>query len=283
MPRPEIGLEGLPAAAVEEASWWEAHIVEVVYGLPPDAPPGGTTETRSTARNATSLTAREKAKAAELSAVGRPVPGPARSKHRRQRWEARRLAGLVDHRVAKRMSPTGRVDERVAAAMRQAIEEATNASSRTVGFVIWRTREIPLADAGVDGEVAPSAAGRFIGCSTRWPRGKHTTGSASTRRSLAGRPEGMFSTPSRRRRPGSGCRSTRPRWTCWCCWTTVCFWVELTGDDRCRHPGGAPRRYCGPPTPVGGRQRAAGPRGDTGADATGLGGSVEDGALGAAL
>ena len=40
VPRPEIGLEGLPAAAVEEASWWEAHIVEVVYGLPPDAPPG---------------------------------------------------------------------------------------------------------------------------------------------------------------------------------------------------------------------------------------------------
>ena len=43
-------LEGLPAAAVEEASWWEAHIVEVVYGLPPDAPPGrdrGRSTTRS--------------------------------------------------------------------------------------------------------------------------------------------------------------------------------------------------------------------------------------------
>jgi hypothetical protein len=29
-PRPEIGPEGLPAAVVEEASWWEAHIAEVV-------------------------------------------------------------------------------------------------------------------------------------------------------------------------------------------------------------------------------------------------------------
>jgi hypothetical protein len=38
--RPEVGLDGLPAAAVEEASWWEAHIVEVVYGLPPDAAAG---------------------------------------------------------------------------------------------------------------------------------------------------------------------------------------------------------------------------------------------------
>jgi putative transposase len=33
--RPGIGLEGLPAAAVEEASWREAHIAEVVYGLRP--------------------------------------------------------------------------------------------------------------------------------------------------------------------------------------------------------------------------------------------------------
>ena len=39
-PRPETGLEGLPAAAVEEASWWEAHIAEVVYGIRPDAPAG---------------------------------------------------------------------------------------------------------------------------------------------------------------------------------------------------------------------------------------------------
>ena len=39
-PRPQTGLEGLPAAAVEEASWWEPHLVEVVYGLRPDAPAG---------------------------------------------------------------------------------------------------------------------------------------------------------------------------------------------------------------------------------------------------
>jgi hypothetical protein len=190
VPRPEIGLEGLPAAAVEEASWWEAHIVEVVYGLSPDAPPGARPKPQYDPER-TSLTAREKAKAAELSAVGRPVP-VSTLKHRRQRWEARRLAGLVDHRVAKRMSATGRVDERVVAAMRQAIGEATNASSRTVGFVIWRTREI-LTDAGVDGEVAPSQRTMYRLFDTL-ARGKHTTGSASTRRSLAGRPGGMFST-----------------------------------------------------------------------------------------
>ena len=70
-PRPETGLEGLPAAAVEEASWWEAHIAEVVYGLRPDAP-AGTRPRPQYDPERTSLTGREKAKAAELSAPGKP-------------------------------------------------------------------------------------------------------------------------------------------------------------------------------------------------------------------
>ena len=144
-PRPEIGLEGLPAVAVEEASWWEAHIAEVVYGLPPDAPAWARPRPQYDPVR-TSLTERERAKAAELSAAGRTVPAST-VKHRRQRWEAHGLAGLVDRRVARRMRPAGRADERVVDAMRQAIGEAVRASSRTAGFVIWRTREI-LAEAG---------------------------------------------------------------------------------------------------------------------------------------
>jgi transposase InsO family protein len=186
--RPEVGLDGLPAAAVEEASWWEAHIVEVVYGLPPNAPAGARPRPQYDPEW-TSLTAREKAKAAELAAAGCPVP-VSTLKHRRQRWEARGLAGLVDHRVARRTSPTGRVDQRVVAAMRAAIEEATDASSRTAGFAIWRTGEI-LAAAGI-ADVAPSERTMYRLFDTL-SRGRHTTGSASTRRSLAGRPAGVFS------------------------------------------------------------------------------------------
>jgi transposase InsO family protein len=186
-PWPEIGPEGLPAAAVEEASWWEAHIAEVVYGLPPDAPAGARPRPQYDPAR-TSLTERERAKAAELSAAGRPVPAST-VKHRRQRWEAHGLAGLVDRRVARRMRPAGRADERVVDAMRQAIGEAARASSRTAGFVIWRTREI-LAEACYDG-VVPSDR-TFYRLFGTLSHGRHTTGSASTRRSLAGRPEGMF-------------------------------------------------------------------------------------------
>ncbi|MGD0609308.1 MAG: Mu transposase C-terminal domain-containing protein [Streptosporangiaceae bacterium] len=186
-PRPEVGLEGLPSAAVEEASWWEAHIAEVVYGLPPDAPAGMRPRPQYDPER-TSLTEREKAKAAELSSAGRPVPAST-VKHRRQRWEAHGLAGLVDHRVARRMRPAGRVDERVVTAMRQVIGETADASSRTAGFVIWRTREI-LAAGGYDGSVPSERT--FYRLFGTLSHGRHVTGSASTRRSLAGRPEGMF-------------------------------------------------------------------------------------------
>jgi transposase InsO family protein len=186
-PRPKIGLDGLPAAVLEEASWWEAHIAEVVYGLRPDAP-AGTRPRPQYDPGRTSLTEREKAKAAELSAAGRPVPAST-VKHRRQRWEAHGLLGLVDRRLARRMRPGGRADERVVTAMQQAISETAGASSRTAGFVIWRAREI-LTGTGYDGAVPSDRT--FYRLFGTLSHGRQVTGSASTRRSLAGRPEGMF-------------------------------------------------------------------------------------------
>lgn len=186
-PEPGIGLEALPAAAVEEASWWEEHLAEVVYGLRPGSP-AGTRPRPEYDPELTSLTDREKAKAAELAAAGKPVPAST-VKHRRQRWEAYGRAGLVDRRLTRRALPAGRADEQVVAAMRQAIGEATGASSRTAGHLIWRTREI-LAAAGYDGPVPAQRS--FYRLAATLTRGRHVTGSAATRRSLAGRPEGMF-------------------------------------------------------------------------------------------
>jgi putative transposase len=74
-------------------------------------------------------------------------------------------------------------------ALTATICKATGASSRTAGFVIWRTREI-LAEAGYDGPVPSERT--FYRLFGTLSHGRHTTGSASTRRSLAGRPEGMF-------------------------------------------------------------------------------------------
>jgi hypothetical protein len=73
--------------------------------------------------------------------------------------------------------------------MRQAIKEADKASSKTTGFIIWRAKEI-LAEAGYQGAVpSDRTLYRLFGTLAR---GRHVTGSASTRRSLAGRPAGTF-------------------------------------------------------------------------------------------
>src|SRR5580658_1595833 len=39
-PGARAGLAGLPPGAAEQARWWEAHIIEVVDGVRPDAPAG---------------------------------------------------------------------------------------------------------------------------------------------------------------------------------------------------------------------------------------------------
>jgi hypothetical protein len=78
----------------------------------------------------------------------------------------------------------------VAEAMEQAIAEATDDSSRTATFIVWRTRQI-LAERGHAG-AEPSRATMFR-LFSRLSAGRHTTGSAVTRRGLAGRPQRMFS------------------------------------------------------------------------------------------
>jgi transposase InsO family protein len=187
-PPARTGLAGLPPEAVEQARWWEAHIIEVVDGTSPDAP-AGTPPRPAYDVERTSLAGREQAKAAELSVQGRQIAAST-VKHRRQRWQAGGLPGLVDKRVQRRRSPAGRADPAVAAAMEEAIAEATDDSSRTATFIVWRTRQL-LAERG-QADKEPSRATMFR-LFSRLSAGRHTTGSAATRRGLAGRPRRMFS------------------------------------------------------------------------------------------
>jgi hypothetical protein len=187
-PAARTGLAGLPPEAVEEARWWEAHVIEVVDGTPPDAP-AGTPPRPAYDTERTSLAGREQAKAAELSVPGSPV-SVSTVRRRRQRWQAEGLPGLVDKRAQRRRSPAGRAGPAVAGAMEQAIAEAADDSSRTATFIIWRTRQI-LAERG-QAALEPSRATMFR-LFSRLSAGRHTTGSAATRRSLAGRPQRKFS------------------------------------------------------------------------------------------
>lgn len=146
MPQVSV-LDGLSAEAADEARWWERHIVEVLTGLPPDTGEGTVPRPEYDPGTVT-LTRREQAKAAELTAAGHPVTASAVAK-RRRRYQEQGLAGMVDYRARRRMRPHGRADAAVVAAMRKAIGEAAEDSTKTAAFVFRRTGEIL---AGVGGE-----------------------------------------------------------------------------------------------------------------------------------
>ncbi|MFF5359785.1 hypothetical protein ACFY4I_10340 [Streptomyces scabiei] len=103
---PTARIAEFPKTAAEQACWWERHILEVLDGLPPDAP-AGTVPRPDFDPERNSLAQRERAKAAELTAAGHAMTGSG-VKQRRQRYQRDGLVGLADGRAAKQMPSFGR-------------------------------------------------------------------------------------------------------------------------------------------------------------------------------
>ena len=204
-PLSAAALGGVPDDAAGDALRWERHIVEVLTGAVPDAPPG-TAPRPGYDPAAYSLAQREQAKAAELAASGEKVT--ARTvKRKRQRYQARGVAGLVDWRADRARPARGRADERVVEALQQAISEQAAASTRTASFYLWRTRQILAGQHGPDVVPMPARA-TFYRLFERVTAGLHTTGSARTRQSLADRPGGLSASWRQPPRRGGGVDST---------------------------------------------------------------------------
>ena len=188
---PEGLLDGLPAGVTGQARWLEGHLAEVVSGLPADA--GLDAVPRPEYDPAvTSLRQREIAKVAELQAAGHQVPLRTLQRLRRG-YEIDGVWGLVDHRSTRYSSQSGRVDDRVVDAVRRAVAEETDRSTGTVDRLRRRTVLILAAEHGLEDPpaVMPSRA-TFYRLVARVSAGRHTFGSARTRRSLAKRPAGPF-------------------------------------------------------------------------------------------
>jgi len=266
--RPRVGmpvgsaLDGLDEEAAAQARWWQRHIVEVLRGVPPDAEQG--TPPRPEYDPAVvSLTGRERAKATELTAGGHPVSASAVA-HRRRRYQQQGLAGMVDHRAGRQMPTLRRTDDALVAAMRQAIGEATDDSTRTAAFVFRRTRQILAASDGGETATWPSRRTLYP-LFARLSAGWHTTGSARTRRSLAARPAGPFGqvapvSPDDLMQIDSTPLDVLVRLS-----DGVCERVDLTGHRRRDQVGD--RGGAAADDQDGGRERAAGPDRHSGADA----------------
>jgi putative transposase len=191
---PQPVLERLPTETVEQARWWEGHLIEVITGVLPGSPPGtGPSPAYDPVRR--SLRQRELAKHEELTTAGHPV-GLSTLKRLRARYERDGLWGVIDHRASRQHSPVGWADPRVVEATRRAIVEETDRSTGTVGRLRRRVAQLLAEMAAETGDAAPPVPPErtFYRLVQRLSAGKHTFGSARTRRSLAGQPEGPFGT-----------------------------------------------------------------------------------------
>lgn len=195
---PPFGLlEELPEQVRERAYAWERHVREVETGCPA---PGQDQEPRAEFDPARrTMAEREEAKAAELTAAGQPASAVT-VRRMRARYREHGLWGLVDGRAARRRSPVGRADERVVAAIMQALQAQKERSTGTLGR-LRRTVGWILEDTHGAGVVEVPPASTFNRLVHALADRQGLLGTAAQRRRHSSRPAPPF-TPTVALRPG---------------------------------------------------------------------------------
>ncbi|WP_335756052.1 hypothetical protein [Streptomyces alboflavus] len=155
---PQWGLfETAPAAAREKALAWLRHIREVESGLP-DGPGSAGTVRPQYAPERFTLAEREQAKAEELTALGYGRVSRTTVQRMRLAYRKQGLWGLVDHRTTRSPSRTGRADERVVAAVREALGRQRGRSKGTVNALFPVIKQILTTRHGAGTVPVPSQA-----------------------------------------------------------------------------------------------------------------------------
>ncbi|MER6330541.1 transposase [Streptomyces sp. NPDC001034] len=150
-------LESVPARERERALAWQRHIREIETGLP-DGPGSVGMPRPEYDPQRTSMAEREQAKADELAQLGWPRVSRATVRRMRARYHGQGLWGLIPRR--KPSSATGQADERVVAAVLEALRRQRGRSKGTLKGLRELTGHI-LADAHGPGTVALPAPSTF--------------------------------------------------------------------------------------------------------------------------
>ncbi|MGW2892463.1 transposase [Streptomyces griseoruber] len=130
----------VPLPARERAMAWLRHIREVETGLP-DGPGRGVPRPEYDPRSFT-LAEREHTKAKELAGLGWTKVSRPTVQRMRLAYQQQGLLGLVDKRSLRTSSPTGRTDERVVAAVLEALRRRRGRSKTTTVQVIELAEQI---------------------------------------------------------------------------------------------------------------------------------------------
>jgi transposase InsO family protein len=135
---------------------------------------------------------RVKAKVDELHSDGKPS-SRATLMRALKRYREHGASALPDRRAFREDPPMKNIHPDVYDALCTVIANQTNRSTGTKSRIIQETKTLLIKTHGADTPPIPSTASmyRYIDILTI---GKHTTGSASTRRSLANRPKSKFNT-----------------------------------------------------------------------------------------
>jgi len=186
-------LAGLPPEVLAAARVWEGHVLEVETGRPAGAEEGAPARPEFDPA-LTTLAQRDAAKAAELGVGVRTV------QERRARYASQGLWGLVDQRATRVWEVTGQADARLVAVIQEIVAGETDLSTGTRSRLIRKVVKAVEATYG-PGVVPLPGRTTFYKLVNALAVGRHTFGSAVTRRQTANRPAGSF-TPTFAARPG---------------------------------------------------------------------------------
>ena len=194
---PQWGLfQTVPLREQERALAWQRHIQEVETGLP--SVPGGAGVPRPQYDpQRRTMAQREQAKEEELAALGWSGVGSGAVTRMRSRYRRQGLWGLVDHRTTRPSNRLGRSDERVVAAVLEALRRQRGRSKGTVKGLLQLTAQV-LEEAHGPGAVKLPAQATFYRLVQALADPRELPGTPARTASVPARPF----TPTSVQRPG---------------------------------------------------------------------------------
>ena len=189
----------LDPSAASRVRFLHRHVHEVLHGVPPaalspdDTDDAEVLEGRPEYDPARPFMDRIASKVIELAAAGTPMTERTLRRHV-YAYRDQGVAGLIDRRTTRPTGTTGRVDPRIVSLIENELAQLVDKSTGTRGRVIHNV----TMQAQRDGLPLPSRATLYRAISAL-EGNKHPFGDATTRRSLANRPDRTFGgrTPTR--------------------------------------------------------------------------------------